>query len=206
MIADVETAIICESEKVLPARRANAGLLRHRGKRRSLILARHGGERSWLVWERDEVKNDRRLRARLSPEAERMIRIYLEYYRPRYLELYPGTPDSDFLFPGTVCDDLGTNHRDLSRLGRNFSKRMADIGLAMTLHVCRHLIAQLVLDADPSQVQLVADLLGDRVETVKKFYIDDRSSKASEKLRELFAERMAAMTREWRTFEILKAA
>lgn len=206
MIVDVETAIVCETVKVLPVRRANLGLLRYKGDRRSLVLARHRGERSWLVWERDETKNDRRLRAALSSEAERMIRAYLEHYRPRYLGLHPDAPDSEFLFPGTVCDDLGENHRDLGRLGQNFSKRMADIGLAMTLHLCRHLIAQLVLDADPSQLQLVADLLGDKVETVKKFYIDDRNSKASEKLRELFAERMAAMTHEWRKFEILRAA
>ena len=206
MIADVETAIICETVRILPGRRANLGLLQYKGDERSLILARHAGEKSWLLWRPDKVKNERRLRAQLSREAERMIRVYLEHYRPRYLELQPGTPDSTFLFPGRVHDGDGAGHRSLGNIGGNFSKRMEAAGLTMTLHLCRHLIAQLVLDADPSQKQLVADLLGDKVETVEAFYITGRSETASKKLRELFGERVHMMTREWREFDMLKAA
>jgi len=206
MIADVETAIICETVRILPGRRANLGLLEYKGDERSLILARHAGEKSWLLWRPDKVKNKRRLRAAVSREAERMIRVYLEHYRPRYIELQPGTPDSIFLFPGRVHDGDGDGHRDLGKIGKNFTTRMAEAGLTMTLHLCRHLIAQLVLDADPGQLQLVADLLGDKVETAEAFYITGRSETASRKLRELFAERVDMMTREWRAFDLLKAA
>lgn len=205
-ITDVEVCILLEMVRVLPARRANLALVRYRGEDRNLFLARHKGERSWVEWGRGSTKNRRRLRAPLSPEAERAIRTYLEVYRPRYLECHPETPDSEFLFPGTASDKRGNGHRDLRGVGTNFADRMDEVGITMTLHLNRHLIAQIVLDHDPSLLNLVADLLADKVETVKRFYIDDRTAPAAEKLRAIFAERMSAMTERYRTIEWLAVA
>jgi len=192
-IGDVEVALLCRVLGVLPVRRRNVATLRVRGARRSLQLKRHAGEKSWIFWQPDEVKNNRYLRAELDRDTERMIRVYLAHWRPAYLALNPETPDSDFLFPGRV----GDGHRAPGNLGANMTDRMAEAGLKMTLHLARHLAAKIMVDADPRLVGTAAELLGISESTARRFYLDNRSIQASRTLREIVRKRRPQIEREW---------
>jgi len=183
-LSDVEIAILSSIVMILPARRANLCTLRHKGEKRSLRLARHRAEKSWLYWTPDEVKNDRHLRAELDSVTERMIRVYIEYYRPIYLQQYPDAWDSDFLFAGSVTDDLGSGHRNLCGLGTRFKDRMREVGLDMTFHPARHLAAKILVDSDARMVPVAALLLGDSETVVRQFYLENRTETASAALRQ----------------------
>jgi len=191
-IADVETAIVCRILAILPVRRSNVATLRHRGSRPSLQLRRHSSEKSWIFWQPRETKNHRYLRAEIDRRTERWIRIYLEHYRPRYLARHD-IPDSEHLFPGSV----GTGHREAARLGRALTARMHEVGLAMTMHLARHLGAKLMVDEDPRLDAEAAHLLGDDVRTVRTFYLENRSQQASAQLRDIVQRRQLAIRREW---------
>ena len=191
-IADVETAIVCRILGILPVRRRNVAQIRHAGERPSLQLRRHRRETSWLFWQPDETKNNRYLRAEIDRTSEPWIRVYLEHYRPAFLAMH-GLPDTDHLFPGTV----GAGHRDPARLGDALSKRMREVGLRMSLHLARHVAAKLLVDDDPRNDTVAADLLGDDVKTVRLFYLENRSPQASAVLRDIVQRRSAHVRREW---------
>jgi len=193
-IADVETAIVCRILGILPVRRQNVAQIRHTGSRPSLQLRRHARETSWMFWQPDETKNHRYVRAEIDRTTERWLRIYIEHYRPVYLWRHD-LPDSDHLFPGTVEN----GHRDSGRLGTNLTHRMAEVGLRMSLHLARHVAAKIMVDDDARNDTLAADLLGDDVRTVRRFYLENRSEQASARLREIVQTKSAHVRREWIT-------
>jgi len=197
-VTDVEVAVLCRLLGILPVRRANIVTLRHKGARPSLQLRRHAGEKSWIFWQPDEVKNGRYLRAEIDRRTERMIRTYLTHWRPRYLALYPDTRDSDFLFPGQcVSAERGDGHRNLETIGNALSARMAQAGLEMTMHLARHLSAKIIVNADPRLVGTAAELLGITEATARKFYLTDGTMRASATLRAIVDRRLPEIRREW---------
>lgn len=187
-VGDVETALVCRILGIIPARRLNLAQIHHIGPQRNIQMRQHDGAKSWLVWTPYETKNDRYVRAEIDPYTERMLVTYIRHWRPRYLHL-TRTPDTACLFPGIVQDEHGNGHRDPGTLGRAFSKHMREAGLEMTLHLARHLAAKLLVDDDPALVNIAAELLGDSEQTVRKFYLSDRTNQASQKLREITARR-----------------
>lgn len=195
-IADIETAILCRLVSVLPARRANLCTIRINGDDRHLVLSRHPGESSWIVWPANEVKNKRVLRAEIDERTAALIRLYLDHYRPAYLERTK-TPDSPALFPGGISDRYGTGHRDITALGRNFTSRLKEVGLTMTLHLGRHLAARIVLDVDPNMMSIVADLLGDRISTVREYYVDGQTARASAAYRKVLEDKARELRLNW---------
>jgi hypothetical protein len=61
-------------------------------------------------------------------------------------------------------------------------RRPADLGrfgIPATLHIARHISAQIALDFDPNAISIVANLLGSSEKTVERHYVSDRTSKAA---------------------------
>lgn len=59
-------------------------------------------------------------------------------------------------------------------------------GFYLTLHVMRHLVAKIVLDADPGKIDLVQQMLGHRKrETTECFYAEANQILAQRKVAEI---------------------
>jgi hypothetical protein len=183
-----EAAFIAWLLTRLPLRRKNIGLLTFKGDSPMIRLGRFEGETSILEVPGWLTKNGRSLRFRLTGEGEAMLRRIIgdgrgESYRDAAMRLGQ-FEDTDHLFVGRsqtrVRKRRFTGHRALSNLGNIYTARMRAFGIPATLHVARHICAQIALDHDPSAVPLVANLLGDSVRTVERHYLADRTSKAAE--------------------------
>jgi hypothetical protein len=92
-----------------------------------------------------------------------------------------GIESSPFLFPGKSKLFGIAGAREIGSLAEAFSKRWEPHGLEVTMHLARHLAAKTILDFDSSLVSVVAGLLGDKEETVKKYYIDNDTSRDARK-------------------------
>ena len=86
-----------------------------------------------------------------------------------------------YLFPGTIRAEPICRQT----LNTAWNRGMARLGLpGMTPHMMRHVAATVFLARYPGQYGTVADLLGDRPETVEAFYARGAGQSASR----LFAE------------------
>jgi len=187
-VCDAEQAFIAWLLTRLPLRRKNMGLLTFKGDKPMIRLGRFEGETSILEVPGRFTKNGRSIRFRLHGEGEAMLRRIIgngngASYREAAIRL-GGFADSDHLFVGKstsiIKNQVFTGHRALSALGIAYKIRMREFGIPVTLHMARHICAQIVLDHDPGAVALVANLLGDSVRTVERHYLTDRTSKAAE--------------------------
>lgn len=115
-------------------------------------LQRAGNGRVFLVFEAEEVKNDRRIEFELPKDVAALIDRHVASRSPG---LCPqGTP---WLFPRR--DGSGpTNSTHLSKGVCTAIRREA--GLVMNMHLFRHLAAKLWLDANPGAYEAVRRLLG----------------------------------------------
>jgi integrase len=187
-VCDAESAFIAWLLTRLPLRRKNIGVLTFKGNNPMIRLGRFEGETSILEVPGWLTKNGRALRFRIKGEGETMLREIIgdgrrESYRDAAIRLGQ-FKDTDYLFVGNsktrIKGRTFVGHRALSRLGDNYTARMRSFGIPATLHVARHICAQIALDHEPGAVELVANLLGDSVRTVERHYLADRTSKAAD--------------------------
>ncbi|SEB06491.1 hypothetical protein [Rubrimonas cliftonensis] len=118
------------------------------------------------------VKNDKAIDADLLDTSTfspaQILRWFVKDVRPRLAAEYDIDPDADDrLFPGLTY----------GRYLRLFVRTMAELGLSMTPHRCRHALASILLAIDPNTIRQVAELLGDCLATVDRHYgwIDKRA-------------------------------
>jgi hypothetical protein len=189
VVKDAETAFIAWLLSRLPIRRKNIGQLTIRmlGKEEAMIrLGRFDGERTVIVIPGRFTKTGRPVRFPIDdPEGEKMLRGLLAKggYREAAMKL-GGFKDTEFLFVGDSSSWAKRNwrvrgHRAFSALGAGYKARMREFGIPATLHVARHISAQIALDFDDSALDVVANLLGSSRRTVEKHYLSDRTSKAA---------------------------
>jgi hypothetical protein len=194
VVRDAETAFIAWLISRLPIRRKNIGQLTIKtlGKEEAMIrLSRFEGEQSVIVIPGRFTKTGRPVRFKIRGEGEAMLRGILAKggYRDAAMRL-GGFADSEFLFVGGSHSYmkrriLVRGHRAFSSLGQGYTARLQEFGIRATLHVARHIAAQIALDFDPSASAVVANLLGSSVRTVEKHYLSDRTSKAAESFDEI---------------------
>lgn len=92
------------------------------------------------------------------------ISWYLEVIRP----LYPHHLTSRYLFPAVAHSD---RHLDEGRFGAMFSDHMRIIAdLPMTPHQMRHGQVSLMLNAHPGEIEVIAQRIGDTVDTLRRYY------------------------------------
>lgn len=115
-------------------------------------LHRPGDGRVFLVFEEDEVKNYRRIEFELPDYVAGMIDRFLQARSPRLCPA--GTP---WLFARRD----GSGPANANYFCTKVKKRIQEeIGLTINMHLFRHLAAQIWLNSNPGQYEVVKRLLG----------------------------------------------
>jgi integrase len=134
---------------------------------------------------RGEIKNEKAVAFDVVGEDALILRRWIVELRPRYMQLHK-LDASPYLIPG---DAVPTLEKDGSTLPPGcmssgsfdilWKHGMAELGLDMTVHMCRHAVAILVLALRPGDYALAASVLGDTEETVEKHYGQDDGQAAA---------------------------
>lgn len=148
----------------VPLRLGNATGLRHLGTEPSLILPAGPRQKIQIRIAGHDVKNGKNIRAFLAGGRERaseVVNWYLKEIRPRI----PWADRSDYLIPGYES-------RQISQTSlRNWLwTHSRDLGLPMKPHNFRHGLASLYLKYHPGEYNQAATLLGDKPETIRRYY------------------------------------
>ncbi|MGR3439031.1 hypothetical protein [Alterinioella nitratireducens] len=158
----------------VPLRLENALALRIRGERPTLVLPHGKRDYAMLVIPGQEVKNGKRVHARISRNRARALEV-IEWFMKEIRPAFPKAETSELLIPGWEADEL--SHAGF----RNWLKQhSADAGLPMTPHNFRHGQASLYLKHHLGEYSGAARLLGDKTEAVRTYYawIDDDAEMA----------------------------
>jgi len=186
-IVDVEIAIVLRILRAIPVRRANVGTIRIHGPDPTLRMPTREGMPAHLYWAPAKVKNWVEIEAELDPRTVDLLRLFLTEYRPRALVQRKSAPDNPYLFPGA-----GANPKGLCKLQGQFAQRCRKLGgFHLDLQCCRHLAASIILNADPSLIDMMSEVLGHRkVETTRKYYARIRRLTVLRRFREMMGERI----------------
>lgn len=162
-------AAILALQLARPLRTKNINQLTISGASPELTAPRGKDTQAWLDISRVTVKNRRNIESPLPGSTWSVLSFWIDHGRTRWLEMHADSKIGNdvYLFPGSrdarpVCrQTLNTawNH-GITRLGLT----------GMTPHMMRHVAATMLLARHPGQYGAVADLLGDRPETVEAFY------------------------------------
>ena len=204
-IADIEcAAALAIVGGVMPLRCANVTWIRHKGPYQTLFLPTNSRDSGYISIPGSEVKNGADLWAELDDQSLMIISGYLTLgYRNDFFHWNPEADrNTDFLFPGCVSAEIRNKFywpgaRTLGCISRGVAARFAEVGLEVEFHLGRHIVAKLMLDHDDGLLGTVADLLGDLVSTVKAYYIDGDTGRASNILKDIIVARMRAMKSKW---------
>jgi len=166
-IVDVEIAIVLRILRAIPVRRGNVGKTRVYGPDPTLRMPTREGMPAHLYWAPTEVKNWVEIEAELDPQTVDLLRLFLAEYRPQALVQRRSHPNNPYLFPGAKANPKG-----LCTLTGQFAARCRKVGgFRLDLQCCRHLAASIILNADPSLIDMMSEVLGHRkVETTRKYY------------------------------------
>lgn len=115
-------------------------------------LHRPGDGRVFLVFEEEEVKNVRRIEFELPGHVATMVDRHLQTRSP-YL-CPAGTP---WLFPRRDGSGPACANYYCTKVKQRIQK---EIGLTINMHLFRHIAAQIWLNANPGQYEVVKRLLG----------------------------------------------
>ncbi|MBK1634815.1 hypothetical protein [Rhodovulum adriaticum] len=91
----------------------------------------------------------------------------LMFFRDEIRPLFPGASASEALFPGL---NPGDHHLNEKTFNRWLMACSSEIGLPMKSHNFRHGEASLMINEDPSCIETIAMTLGDRPDTVRRYY------------------------------------
>lgn len=147
-----------------PLRRENFAALRHDGREIRLDLPKTPGQAGYIVVPAALTKNGKELTIELYPVVADWFRFWMAEVRPHCAGASRGNPH---VFPS----DAG-GYRDAGGINALFVKRnWKRGGFKLNTHVCRHLSAKIILDADPSKMALVQTLLGHKsLKTTETYY------------------------------------
>jgi hypothetical protein len=198
----IEMAICFRMMRFIPMRRENFVGLRIAGQRPTLRLPAHALEKMVLDIPAHEAKNRVGLYAIIPDDLAEMIVFYLDHCRGKWIrrEMAKRTTKVDItksvcLWPGQATSEHSDIHRSAQKFADRFTKICTDNGFDGTMHFSRHIVAKILLDHDPGLEQVVADLLGDDIETVRRNYIAGNMRRAAA-LADEISEKRAAELRE----------
>tara|TARA_R110002110_G_scaffold231830_4_gene447553 strand:- start:1742 stop:2863 length:1122 start_codon:yes stop_codon:yes gene_type:complete len=162
-------AAILALQLARPLRTKNINQLTISGAAPELTAPRGKDTQAWLDIGRSTVKNRRNIEGPLPDSTWSALSFWIDHGRSRWLEIHADSQVANdvHLFPGS------RDARPICRqtLNTAWNKGMARLGLiGMTPHMLRHVAATVFLARHPGKYGAVADLLGDRPETVEAFY------------------------------------
>jgi hypothetical protein len=176
------SALIAQlAQRVTPMRRTNLARLRAFGDEAHFSLPIGAGEGT-LILPGAELKNLRSIHVTIDPETVRMLKRFIEVYRPLFVEHAGADPENPHLFPGSASErkERGTNggfakgfgYMTKTKLSQRFRQHIwKHCMLRMDLQVMRHIAGKVILDMDPSAMGLVQEVLGHkRIETTQSYY------------------------------------
>ena len=153
-----------------PLRTKNINHLTISGPTPDLIAPREKDAEAWLDLHRDKVKNRRTIENQIPNSAWKVVCYWIDHGRSRWLEMHTDqgeVHENIHLFPGAQWAEPACRQT----LNTAWNRGVARLGLTgMTPHMMRHVTATIFLARHPGQYGTVADLLGDRPETVEAFY------------------------------------
>ncbi|MFG6592635.1 tyrosine-type recombinase/integrase [Sulfitobacter sp. 1A12157] len=163
------SAAILALQLARPLRTKNINQLTISGATPDLTAPRGKDKPAWLDISRVAVKNHRNIECPLPGSTWSVLNFWIVNGRSQWLEMHADSQVSNdvHLFPGSK------NGRPICRqtLNTAWNRGIARLGLTgMTPHMMRHVAATIFLTQYPGQYGAVADLLGDRRETVEAFY------------------------------------
>ena len=152
-----------------PLRTRNINQLTIAGAAPELTAPRGKDRQASLDISRATVKNRRNIEGPLPDSTWSVLSFWIDHGRSRWLEMHADSKvvNDVHLFPGSrdarpVCRQT---------LNTAWNRGIARLGLTgMTPHMMRHVAATVFLAHHPGKYEAVADLLGDRLETVEAFY------------------------------------
>lgn len=183
-VALARSALIARlSQRVAPLRRTNIARLRCGGPAAHIHLPLGAGE-GRLVLPAVEMKNLRRIEVRIDPETVKMLRVFIEVFRPVSMATSGSAGENEHLFPGSETErpELGAPgayapgfgyHRP-DKMRATFAGHMwRHCALKMDMQVMRHIAGKVILDVDPSAMALVQEILGHKkIETTRNYYAE----------------------------------
>jgi len=198
----IEMAICFRMMRFIPMRRENFVGLRIAGPRPTLRLPAHALEKMVLDIPAHEAKNRVGLYAIIPDDLAEMIVFYLKRCRGEWIKREMAKPTTKIDITKSVClwpGQATSEHSDIHRHAQKFADRFTEIcrveGFHATMHFSRHIVAKILLDHNPGLEQVVADLLGDDIETVRRNYIAGNMRRAAA-LADEISEKRAAELRE----------
>lgn len=165
---DAIVAVVYAITLCCPARRNNLACLTIAGPHPGIWLPPTGKGAGRLHVDWSQVKNRTTLHAELDAFAVKVIGLWLRAFRPAFARMVGAAADNPYLFPAK-----GNGHRAPELLNKAFVDRNRRAGFVLNLHCQRHLCAKVILDQDPTKMELVRQLLGHRnIRTTERYYAD----------------------------------
>ncbi len=176
-------AAILALQLARPLRTKNINQLTISGTAPQLTAPRGKGTQAWLDISRATVKNSRNIESALPDSTWEVLSFWMDHGRSQWLEMHADSKITNdmYFFPGSI------EGQPISRqtLNTAWNHGVTCLGLTgMTPHMMRHVAATMFLARHPGQYGVVADLLGDRPETIEAFYARGAGHAAAQ----LFAE------------------
>lgn len=161
-----------------PLRRTSFVTLRYQGDDPHLLLPVSDREGT-LVIPAIETKALKAVHIQLDRETVKMLKAYIRDFLPS-ARRYAGAPkENPHLFPGadgnTFPDGMG--HLTKGKVNNTFKAQLwRHCRIKLNLHVMRHLSGKIILDQDPSAMELVRILLGHKsIKTTHSYYAEVNS-------------------------------
>jgi integrase len=125
------------------------------------------GDRARLTIPARYVKNKKQIDGELTPEAAEIVHFFIKHFRPVLMKAVGASVRNPYLFPAA-----GGKHRTGTQLNDIFTRRNWKVGgFVLNIHCQRHVCAKLILDDDPTQMELVRILLDHKsIKTTERFY------------------------------------
>jgi len=162
-----------------PMRRKNLASLRLNDH----LISR--GKKLYLTIPEDEVKNSEPIDFELPAEVVRLMAWYIKACRPALL-----THESDALFPGEKGEPKSPNTLAIQIKG--VVERY--LGIAFNVHLARHAMGKLFLDARPGQYEVMRRVLSHRsIATTTSIYAGAETKSAGSHFASVIAERRRSM-------------
>lgn len=165
---DAIVAVIYAISLCCPARRNNLACLTIAGPHPGIWLPPTGKGAGRLHVDWSQVKNRTTLHAELDAFAVKVIGLWLRAFRPAFSRMVGAADTNPYLFPAN-----GNGHRAPELLNKGFVERNRRAGFTLNLHCQRHLCGKVILDVDPTKMELVRQMLGHRdIRTTERYYAE----------------------------------
>lgn len=175
-VAQARNALILRlTQYVGPLRRTSLVTLRHQGDDPHLILPVSDGEGT-LAIPAIETKALKAVHIQIDKETVKMLKAYISDFLPHARRQAGVSRDNPHLFPGASCERFreGMGHLTKDKVNNTFKSQLwRYCRINLNLHVMRHLSGKIILDQDPSAMELVRILLGhNSIRTTQSYYAE----------------------------------